>query len=272
MIKDQITETKARTKRLQDYLYAVLLDYMVSEVKTKDDIVTFNTSNISVIEKLDKAVSKALSKQLLSLKKYILKGVSSILKNVVNDYTPIDTRAIQIGEEVQKRVTKHAIRNIEQITDLTPIYEQLKKDAVALMSKYEGVSLNELRGRLKDRLIKNKAIEKYWSRWTYDIYNQYERVGANEIRKELRLKFAMYEGGEIETTREFCEERNGHIFHESEILGWANIDWEGKNETGYNPLIDLGGYNCRHRLRWVSKEFAALKRPEVKTLFAFEFN
>lgn len=50
-----------------------------------------------------------------------------------------------------------------------------------------------------------------------------------------------------------------------------DLDWEGKNQIGYNPFIDLGGYNCRHKLRWISRELAEAKRPEVTVLFPMEF-
>lgn len=271
MIKDLITQTRQRARRLQDRLYAAMLDYLIDNIETKDNRITFTNNNINTVSKLDKKVSKGLSKELNSLKKYVLSGVSKMLEGVISDYGQTDIRAIEIGQKVQKQVITHARKNVEQLTDITPVYDQIKKQAIALMSNYEGVSLQELRERISISVRDKKAVERFYSRWTYDLYSQYQRVGANEIRKGLGLVFAVYEGGEIETTRDFCEERNGKVFHVSEVEGWVNLEWQGKPETGYNPIIDLGGYNCRHTLRWVSKEFAAMKRPEVKELFAFEF-
>ena len=272
MIKELLTSTKARMKRLQDRLYAAILDYVVSTITTKDDLITFSNSNIDAINKIDKILNKRLEKELTGYKRYLLKGIKTILSNVYTEYSAIDIRAIEIGNDVNDRILKHAAKNVTQLTNITPIYDDIKKQAISLMSKYEGISLRELREAIKVKVEDKNIIQQYWSRFTYDIYSQYERIGANEIRKGLGLVFAVYEGGEIETTREFCEERSFNVYHISEIEGWVNLEWEGKPETGYNPIIDLGGYNCRHRLRWVSKEFAAAKRPEVRTLFAFEFN
>ena len=54
------------------------------------------------------------------------------------------------------------------------------------------------------------------------------------------------------------------MYHEDEIKSWENLNFAGKPETGYNPIVDLGGYNCRHRLDWVSDQVAFRLRPELK--------
>lgn len=272
-IDDLIRQTKSRTKRLQDILFLKVLDYVVREIYVKDDTIVFNQSNIAAINRIDKIIEKdkGFSKELKRLKSYVLGGIKKLLQDVYIDQSREDIRAIEIGSEVNDRIIKHAVRTIDQMTNLTPIYEDVKKQAIALMSKYEGISLLELRNQLSTQIEEKNIVNKYWSRWTYDIYSQYERIGANEVRKRLGFAFAIYEGGEIETTREFCSERNRKVFHESEIQKWIDLEWEGKNQIGYNPFIDLGGYNCRHKLRWISRELAEMKRPEVVVLFPMEF-
>lgn len=272
-VDDLIRQTKSRSKRLQDILFLKVLDYVVKEITVKDDMIVFNQSNIAAINRIDKEIEKdkTFSKELKRLKNYVLSGVKKLLQDVYIEQSVTDVRAIEIGQEVNERIIKHATRTIEQMTNLTPIYEEVKKQAIALMSKYEGISLLELRNQLSTQIEDKNIVNKYWSRWTYDIYSQYERIGSNEVRKRLGLVFAVYEGGEIETTRPFCEERNRKVFHESEIQKWIDLNWQGKNEQGYNPFIDLGGYNCRHKLRWISNELAEYQRPEVTVLFPNEF-
>ena len=270
--KELILQTKSKTKRIQDLMYLALIDYVVKEIEVKNDKVVFSQSNIAAINRIDKVLSKTLSTELNRFKRYILKGINNILGDVTTEFKSIDVRAIEISEEVNKKITKHATAKVDQSTNLKPIFDEVKAKAIQLMQNYDGISLQELRAQLSETVKNKNIVNKYWSRWTYDIYNQYERIGANEVRKRLGLAFAMYEGGEIETTRTVCENRNGQVFHVSEIEKWANDNWIGKNEIGYNPIIDLGGYNCRHRLRWITKETAAILRPEIKTLFAFEFS
>lgn len=272
-IDELIRQTKIHTKRLQDILFLKVLDYVVKEIYVKDDLIVFNQSNIAAINKIDRIIEKdkGFSKELKRLKSYVLGGIRKLLQDVYIDSAREDIRAIEIGSEVNDRIVKHAVRTIDQMTNLTPIYEDVKKQAIALMSKYEGISLLELRNQLSTQIEGKNIVGKYWSRWTYDIYSQYERIGSNEVRKRLDFVFAIYEGGEIETSRYFCIERNRKVFHESEIQGWIDLDWEGKNAIGYNPFIDLGGYNCRHKLRWISRELAEHMRPEVKVLFPQAF-
>lgn len=272
-IDDLIRNTKSRTKRLQDILFLKVLDYAIKEITVKDDLIVFNQSNIAAINRIDKEIEKdkTFSKELKRLKNYVLSGVKKLLQDVYIEQSTTDIRAIEVGNDVNERIIKHAVRTIDQMTNLTPIFEDVKKQAIALMSKYEGISLLELRNQLSTQIEGKNIVNKYWSRWTYDIYSQYERIGSNEVRKRLGFVFAIYEGGEIETSREFCQERNRKVFHESEIQKWIDLKWDGKNEIGYNPFIDLGGYNCRHKLRWISNELAAYERPEVKVLFPMEF-
>jgi hypothetical protein len=35
--------------------------------------------------------------------------------------------------------------------------------------------------------------------------------------------------------------------------------------AGYQPLIDFGGYRCRHGIGWISDELAQDLRPDLKT-------
>jgi len=65
---------------------------------------------------------------------------------------------------------------------------------IALMQKYEGISLKELRAELSKVVVDKNAVQKRWSMWTHDLYYQYGRIGGNEVRKELGLQFCLYEG------------------------------------------------------------------------------
>jgi hypothetical protein len=82
------------------------------------------------------------------------------------------------------------------------------------------------------------------------------------VNDELGLEWFEYLGGEIPTTRPFCEHREGGIYHRGEIEAWG----AGKNSAGINDIrngtwagrIDgtdsksiftfVGGWNCRHYL------------------------
>jgi hypothetical protein len=89
-----------------------------------------------------------------------------------------------------------------------------------------------------------------------------DRSYAAAVNEELGIEYFQYLGGEIPTTRPFCEHREGAIFHRKEIEAWG----DGKNSAGINDIrngtwdgrIDgtdsksiftfVGGWNCRHFL------------------------
>jgi hypothetical protein len=89
-----------------------------------------------------------------------------------------------------------------------------------------------------------------------------DRSYSAAVYEELNVQWFRYVGGEIKTTRPFCEHREGEFYHRKEIEAWGN----GKNAGGLNDIKDgtwagqiegtdsksifsnLGGWNCRHSL------------------------
>jgi hypothetical protein len=253
----RVKTLRSRIERLQGVLYSKILSYISNKLKITDGGVEFSPINIGALLGMERTLNKELEKEVERLQKYLIKDIKDYLKQETLYFNKIDVKAVETSEKVIKRAEKHLSLKVLQETDLTPIFQDVKTKAISLISRQgDSVSLQELRMFLEKNVVEKDQVQKYWSRWTYDIYQQYERVASNEIRKDLDLQWAMYEGGEIETSRCFCLKRNGRLFHISEIQSWADISWAGKSEIGYDPIVDLGGFNCRHKLRWVSNEFA----------------
>jgi hypothetical protein len=149
------------------------------------------------------------------------------------------------------------------VLNLERLFLEVKEQSVRLMARPEGISLKELRDQLQSVVVDKGLAQKYYKRWTHDIYSQYERVAANEVRITLGLRFAVYQGGLIRDSRSFCIQRNDKCYSENEIKKWKNLNWIGKPESGYDAITDLGGYNCRHRLDWISDNLAYRLRPDL---------
>lgn len=90
-----------------------------------------------------------------------------------------------------------------------------------------------------------------------------ERETDKTYATQLELVFYQYTGGLVNNTRDFCEERVGNVYHESEIWAWANMSWKGKSNP-YNPFVDVGGYNCLHVLRPITNEMAKLRGKDIE--------
>lgn len=89
-----------------------------------------------------------------------------------------------------------------------------------------------------------------------------DRSYSAVVAEKLDIQFFRYAGGEISTTRPFCQHRENEVFHKREIEAWGN----GQNSGGLDDIkggtwageIDgtdsksiftfLGGWNCRHVL------------------------
>lgn len=257
MIKELVQFTVNRVRNLQANIYISLLEYLFQSIRTDSDgIIRYTNTNINSLAKVDKFISKKIEKKDHALKQFILRSIFQVISQSVGQYASVDVRAIETGRRTTERLMDHATKKVDQITDLTSIFAQFKQQATSLISRPEGISLKEMRQLLEKDFGDKGILSTQFNRWTYDIYSQYDRVAGNEMRKTLGLKYAIYEGGEIETTRPFCDERNGKVYSEEEILSWANLDFKGKPDIAYNPIIDCGGYNCRHKLRWISTELA----------------
>jgi hypothetical protein len=83
-----------------------------------------------------------------------------------------------------------------------------------------------------------------------DTLFNYSRAYQQSVTADLNLVYYSYSGGLMDKSREFCIERSGNFYHESEIKAWADEDWQGKRQgtTESSIFIYCGGYNCNHSL------------------------
>jgi hypothetical protein len=254
-LEELLESTQKRLSLLESLLYNIVLDYFLDNLEVKDEKIKITQKNINAINKLDN-VNEGVLGRLTALGKYIINDIKKLVGLTGEQMEAYDARAVSVSEEVTKTILEHANKNIGYNNNLSAIYAEIKQESIALLSRYEGASLRELREMLRTKIVEKKLVSKYFTRWTNDIYSQYQRAAANEIRKDLGFTWAIYQGGLIEASRQFCVERNNRVYSEDEIKSWQELDFKGKPQFGYDPIIDCGGYNCRHRLDWVSESFA----------------
>lgn len=90
---------------------------------------------------------------------------------------------------------------------------------------------------------------------TRDMYAQNDRALTKHYADEYELDKFIFQGGLMNTTRDFCRARNNRIFTRKEIEEWSGLSWQGKPKV-YDPFLDVGGINCRHVLDALSDELA----------------
>ena len=247
------------------FLYGAIISYFIDNLlPNSEGKITIDTKNAGAIVRMPNEVQQNMQGPLKVLYETIIGGIVSFFSKGIKGLLKFDVSAIEKSNETLQKLRDQSSTTAKTVINLEQVFADVKQRSIALMSRPGGISLKELRKELETVIVDKKIMSRYYGRWTHDIYSQYQRIATNEVRKKLGLRFAIYQGGLIEASRDFCEERNGKVFHEDEISSWANLDWEGKPEVGYNPIADLGGYNCRHRLDWISDELAFRLRPELR--------
>ena len=96
-----------------------------------------------------------------------------------------------------------------------------------------------------------------------------DRSYSAAVNETIGAVYFEYLGGEIPTTRPFCQHREGEVFHKGEIEQWGR----GNNSGGIDDIVDgtwagridgtdaksiftfVGGWNCRHYLVPIEEEF-----------------
>jgi hypothetical protein len=119
-------------------------------------------------------------------------------------------------------------------------------------------------------------LERKFDRLAHDVFMQHDAAYSNNIANQFELNYFIYQGGLVDESRDFCREHNNRVYHRKDAKSWANwtpskavnIDSNDMKQKdpykvpsyldyiGYQPLIDRGGYNCRHSISWISDELA----------------
>ena len=200
----------------------------------------------------------------LAMQEYYLKEFSKLTGATNNYYNPFEPTSAQ-----QKTIVDRGALVVEGYLD--SLFDNNQIVRAIQQTIRNAANSNQLlsdAGRLLTEQIKGKEdkfgiVKAYHYREGYDEFQTYTRSLDESYSKALNLNYAIYAGGEMNTTRHFCLERNGNVYNRETILSWDDEQWQGKKENN-NILIDLGGYNCRHDLDWISYALARRLNPNIE--------
>ena len=151
---------------------------------------------------------------------------------------------------------------LDKLVSNDPAKIALKNQAMKIVIGQEG--FEDAKKQIKTLIDGNQntmgALEKHHRNFAFDLYSQIDRATSDVIRNDLGFEFAVYEGGLIETSRIFCEEHDGKIYHISEIKKMKPTEGIPPN---YNPITDAGGFNCRHHWNYISTALAKAMGKDV---------
>lgn len=244
---------------------------------TEDGRVRSTLFNKRLLATIDNVFDKFGKTVGVEISKTILEGVQSVTSfngSYFKTFTT-DAKLLPIQNNVQETLKawlglgdKGKIEPngyLDTLIKDTTVKNQIKDFAVRAVIGQQGWM--ESKKQLSEILVGNKekagAMQRYYRNFVYDTYSQVDRATSEIYSEKLGLQFAIYEGGLIKSSRKFCKERNGKVFHITEI---AKFNPPTAKPPGYNPFTDLGGYGCRHHLNYIPDSLAIMLRPDAKDL------
>lgn len=161
----------------------------------------------------------------------------------------------------------------EQLT--TGLSTQIQSEVKALLNQAVSTSSNytDLLTNLRNYFEGSQGLEgsmqRYVKQQAFDLFTITDRQYSNSLADQFEIEFYKYQGGTKDTSREFCVERAGKVYHKKEIEGWGegqkccglsypqSKSWPGMAKgTNASTIFALaGGYNCSHVFIPVGRKF-----------------
>lgn len=131
-------------------------------------------------------------------------------------------------------------------------------------------SFNDLKTRLQNLVEGDKntngALQQYLRTYAYDTFSQVQRSIELNVADTYGFNTFVYMGDVIKDTRDFCLERVMGVFTRDDLEEWQTMDWQGKN-WDIPVELSLGGYNCRHFLKWIPDEAAQYFKNDENNIY-----
>lgn len=270
LIRDGEQRLLRRDKKLQRALFRAVLGSL-QQLDISGGAIANTTANIDKFNEMavvDKFFEDTATPELLKTFRYVFTRLDGQAKRFFSTFqtSDFDTQegiALQKMEQVKKRF-------LDTLAQDTAVQRKIK--AKVLSAILSNANVLELREDLQEFIIgipegsnrKLGVIENnhFVQTKANEEFAIYDRAVNDTFADRMNLNYCVYQGGRINTTRDFCEERNAGVFTREEVLSWQNLDWQGKKQN-HNILLDCGGYNCRHFYDWISYELARQLRPSI---------
>ncbi len=251
----------SRASTMERKLNRYVLDTLLPKLEISDSNTIRNTTaNLNKVNKatgLKKFMKNVVNVEMFKFYDTQFNKITGATERYFNPFEPTDA--------TKKRIVNRGTAIVDGFVDelfdnnqITRAIQQTVRNAVTSEQNKTDLS-TLLTEQIKGKEKKLGLISSYHAQNGRDEFQTYARSLDQEFSTALGLNYAIYAGGEIKSTRDFCEERNGNVYNRETILSWNHTPstWQGRKDNN-NILIDMGGYNCRHDFDWIS--FALAKR------------
>lgn len=287
-IRDAEKKLRQKVSRFQKLLSDRFINYFVDNLNVENGKITVDATNFAQVAKVDRIFDDWKDSRQAPILKHVINGLTELhgdnekyFKSAVSK--TIDSASKKAFNVLMGRIGWNANKErlieggfLHSIVDSDDPLTMLK--AEALRAIVSGSSLADFKNNIeilaRGRGTTPGVLERHYGQHVFDVFQQYDREVGRILAEKLGLKYAIYQGGLIKTSRPFCIHRNDKVFTIDEISlfgtpkdkypGYTNKatgDFQGKPAV-YSPFLDLGGYQCRHQLDWISNELGEVLRAQ----------
>jgi hypothetical protein len=260
--------TQGKVNGIQSRLWLFLLDGILSLAVNESSKLVFTTANQRKAGKIVSDATLLFQSESKSLMGYITKRLLRLFginkdyfskaggpKPIRNEKGVLERLMMSYGYD-SRRESLISGGYFSQIGNGGQVSQKIAQSINQAISSE--MSLKDFREQFHGVIVNPNGlglVQAHYSRFTHDIYMDFDRLTGVELAKETGLTHAIYAGTEVEDTRGFCEARLNRVYTLEEIETWNSDEWKGKR-PGVDVKQALGGYNCRHILNWVSEALA----------------
>lgn len=271
-------------RKKQKEIYTKILEEVILLLdKDESGNITNTAKNNRIVQK----VSKIFKKQgLTDIAKIYSEGIDEVIESTHKQFSIYGRVASDFRKTTEARIkTQLGIIGREIAEDsfldsaitLQPLKQKIQNEFFKAANGSQSVEV--LKDNIRTISIgdakKQGVLENHMNTFVNDSVNQVSNNVNSIYADELGFDAFFYSGSAIKTTRDFCTERIGKVITRQEALKWGTSQdnlggytnksqgqFAGKN-AGYNPLVDIGGHNCRHHLNWIPNELAVIERGDL---------
>lgn len=260
--------SKEIAKMQTDLMNLLFSDY-TSKFDIKEGNIVMNTRNMRLIAKVDNVFNKF--KEIGNVNTQFGEDMMKTTSYSADYYKGLDIKAKTVDSIAKQMgaieqsigISKGKITKGGYLDDLTKMAEvriDIKDYVRNSVANSKGVT-DYLKG-FKDLVVGKPGIEgrlqRYYKQFAFDTFHQVDNAINKNFATNLNLKYFIYSPKTlIKTSRAFCRKRAGKVFSVAETKLWKNDPTLlGKSKAGYNPLIEMGRWRCRHKPRYITAELA----------------
>lgn len=273
---------------LQVKLLEIVFDEFISKLDIENGYVKNTKANKDRIATLNRLFESFQKSDFAQVAKTMISDFKEIHSLNIEYYSQIAAKKV---EQIQSKVFDRLKTNfgiegnklipggfLDSFIKDPKLLNQLKQSTLRAITS-PNITLRQFREGIKKIVIGNDKVEggfeRHFKTFATDSYALFDRTTNQEFATTLGLRYAVYAGGLIETSRPFCKVRNNKVFTTDEIKkfgtskdkygGYEDQDgnFQGKPDV-YDPFTQCGGYNCRHTFNYISEGLAKMMRPDLK--------